>query len=183
MNTIEITKESYFSEGQHRTIYVDPRNSNFCIKIPKTGIESRSISREIKYLNRYSKNGASFLSMYHGKVETNLGTGYTFDLIRDDNGTVSQPLSKCRNLTGLEEKVYALYLQCVRKGVIIGDLHSRNVVAQMDKHSNFDLWVVDGVGNSDYLKICDYSAFFRKKKIIRSFIRLNRNLGLALEFN
>jgi hypothetical protein len=120
--------------------------------------------------------------MYHGLVDTNMGKGYRFDLIRDADGSVSSPLSKLHDLSGIEEKIHDLYLKCISDRVVIGDLHQGNVVAQINKDSSYDLWVIDGVGNSDYIKICDISKYFMRKKITRKFSRLAKSLGISLVF-
>jgi len=151
MKAIEITEKDLISEGNHRKIYAHPIDLDKCIKIPKVRLKNRSRDREIKYLLKYSKLSSDYLSMYLGDVATNLGTGYIFHLIRDANGAISSPLSKLRRLEGLEEKIYELYSKCLRDGVVIGDLHPGNVVAQMFEDSSYKLWVIDGAGNSDYV--------------------------------
>jgi len=49
--------------------------------------------------------------------------------------------------------------------------------------SKYDLYIVDGLGNSDFIKICDVSKIFLKKKLIRKFTRLTHSLNLKITFN
>ena len=180
---MNISEEYYFSEGKHRSIYVHPDNESLCIKIPKVRLTKRSIKREIKYLKKYQKRASHFLSMFHSTVETNRGKGYVFQLIRDENGAISMPLSECKNLVGLKEKIHALYWECINKNVIVSDLHTKNIVVQKNQDSSYQLWIIDGAGNSDYIKICDIFKYFAKKKTTRKFSRLSKNLGLTLNAN
>ncbi len=183
MKIVELTEKDLISEGQHRKVYAHPTNFDKCIKIPKTGFKNRSRDREIKYLLKYSKLSSNYLSMYFGDVVTNLGTGCIFHLIRDFDDSISRPLSKLNKLEGIEKKIHELHLNCVRHKVVIGDLHKGNIVAQMLEDSRYKLWVIDGVGNSDYIKICDFSKYFREKKINRKFSRLASSFDFQLKLD
>lgn len=119
--------------------------------------------------------------MYFGDVITNLGVGYIFHLIRDFDGSISRPLSKLDKLEGIEEGIHELYLNCIKDRVMISDLNKGNIVAQRFEDSSYKLWVIDGVGNSDYIKICDFSKCFMSSKVNRKFSRLARSLGFQLD--
>jgi|GEM_PF-3037769 len=119
--------------------------------------------------------------MYLGNVITNLGSGDLFHLIRNSDGSISKPLSELEKLEGIEEKIYDLYLECMKHRVVISDLNEGNIVAQMFGDSAYKLWIIDGVGNSDYIKVCDFSKYLLCKKMNRKFSRLARSLGFQLD--
>lgn len=183
MNSVHITERDILASGDTRKVYTHPEDPALCIKIPKPSLKRRTLRREIRYLRKYATRASSFLTLFHGTVDSNLGKGYIYDLIRDEDGSVSRTLAQCRDLDGLEEKIYDLYLTCLKNKVILSDMNLRNILARRGKGSDYDLWVVDGIGNSDYIKICDLSYYFMKKKMVRKFSRLNRCLGLSLVFD
>ena len=181
MKTLELSEKCFIAKGKHRKVYLHPTEFEKCIKIPRAGLKKRSRDREIKYLLKYSKLSSNYLSMYLGDVITNLGSGDIFHLIRDSDGSISKPLSELEKLEGIEEKIYDLYLDCMMHRVLIGDLNMGNIVAQMFGDSAYKLWIIDGVGNSDYIKVCDFSKYFLYKKINRKFSKLARSLGFQLD--
>ena len=181
MKTLELSEKYFISKGKHRKVYLHPTDSEKCIKIPRAGLKKRSRDREIKYLLKYSKWSSNYLSMYLGNVITNLGSGDLFHLIRNSDGSISKPLSELEKLEGIEEKIYDLYLECMKHRVVISDLNEGNIVAQMFGDSAYKLWIIDGVGNSDYIKVCDFSKYLLCKKMNRKFSRLARSLGFQLD--
>jgi hypothetical protein len=65
--------------------------------------------------------------------------------------------------------------------VLVSDLHPGNLLLQKLSANDYQLVMIDGFGNSDFIKICDYSRFFLKKKLIRKFKRMLLQIGLPTE--
>ena len=94
---IFIDKENYISEGKTRICYEHPDNKDLCIKVMKPAHkDAEFLIKEIQYYKKIqekNKNYAlTFFANYYGTIDTNLGLGYLFDLIRDHNGKISLPL-------------------------------------------------------------------------------------------
>ena len=83
-----------YGQGSHKKCFLHPHNKNLCIKLAYNRGGQKDLLREINYidvLNRRHKD-YSILPQYFGKVNTNLGTGYVFEIIRDYNGNKTQTL-------------------------------------------------------------------------------------------
>ncbi len=82
------------AQGNQRKYYQHPADSNKCIKISKQA-DNRSQQVEHNYYKKLEQRNVSWrtLSRHYGSVETNLGTGYIFKLIRDFKQKVSRTLS------------------------------------------------------------------------------------------
>ena len=180
---MHIPDKYYLAEGKHRKVYIHPDNPDLCIKISKDQPRNRSraTKRELTYLNTYKERVTCF-SFFHGVVESNLGQGYIFDLIRNEDGNISRQLSELTGLAGLEKKLTSLYQLFLNNGIIVGDLNAGSIVAREKKDGDYDLIIIDGTGNSDFIKICDYSKYFLRKKLIRKFNKLYRLLELPTSF-
>ena len=182
---LEISSQHYITEGSQRLLYKHPENQDLCIKIPKEDSNQRYVGREIKYTHKYQKK-LKWLPAYHGTIETTLGKGYIFDLVTNYDGSVAQSVQSLggqKSLEGLKEKVEELYQVYLNQGIVVSDMHSGNLVAKKITETEYELWIVDGIGNSDFLKVCDISKYFLKKKLIRKFGRLTQSLGLDLKFD
>ncbi len=182
---MNISKKNYIAEGSQRLVYQHPDNPNLCIKISKTDSNEHYIKREIKYTNKYTSR-FKFLPLYHGSINTNLGVGHVFDLVCNSDGAVSSTLLKEKHLFSsdqLAEKLRTLYELLLSNDIVLSDIHLENILVKKIDGSDEELWLVDGVGNSDFIKICDFSHFFLKKKLIRKFTRLSNALNLKISFN
>jgi len=185
MSDIHLNQTGYITEGSQRLIYAHPDHSELCIKVPKTESNQRYVSREIKYTQKY-QNKIKSIPAYHGIIQTNLGQGYVFDLVKNYDGSISQTLREYAEQGGdrdiIKQKIEALYDLFLIKHIIVSDLHAGNILVKHISETEFELWLVDGIGNSDFVKICDWFMFFHKKKLIRKFTRFSRGLGLEMTF-
>jgi hypothetical protein len=94
--TINVSDLEPFGTGAHRKCFPHPENPDQCIKViynPSTSAE-KEIVRELKYyevLNRTLKDWRG-VPRYYGQVQTDIGTGYVYDLIKNYDGTPAQTL-------------------------------------------------------------------------------------------
>ncbi len=93
---IDLSQCKPLGTGAHRSCYPHPENPNQCIKVlhDVTKRELRGINNEMRYykhINSYLKDWHC-IPKFHGTVETNMGTGYVFDLILDYDGSASATL-------------------------------------------------------------------------------------------
>ena len=175
--------------GSERKCYIHPRDKRKCIKITyKFGRRTAArCKREIKYSLKYSSlpYSSSSIPQYFGAVNTNFGYGNVFELVLDYDGNISKKLSEYIKTNepnnSLTDKISGLYQSFLQSRVIVSDLHPGNLVLQKSSADNYQLVMIDGFGNSDFIKICDYSRFFLKKKLMRKFTRMLAQLGLTNE--
>lgn len=177
-----------FGKGNHRECYVHPENENLCIKVVvDTKLSARQNLREQQYYLHLEKRHISWdmISKYHGDVSTNMGVGSVFDLVRDQDGEVSKTLSdyldskelsdqECNKLASL---LHLLKVYLVEQRVI-ARLAPRNIVCQRDNNEISQLSIIDNIGNSHLIPICNYDNFLARRKINKEWNRfLDRMLS------
>ena len=103
----------------------------------------------------------------------------------EPEGNISKKLSEYIKTNepnnSLTEKISDLYRLFLESRVLVSDFHPGNLLMQMPSVDDYQLVMIDGYGNSDFIKICDYSRFFLKKKLMRKFTRMLAQLGLPDE--
>ncbi len=181
-----IKDEHYISEGLARKCYYHPDNNNLCVKIGKPDVEVLHLYKEINYFKKIKNKDTSrfdyqFYAEYHGEVETNLGTGFVYSLVKDET---SQDISlTLRHYLEMKEAPFKddifvkaldrLKLQMIKHKVFVGDLRARNICCKILADNSLELIVVDGLGHRDFLPFADWFTFFAKKKVERRFLRSN----------
>lgn len=71
----------------------------------------------------------------------------------------------------LFEPLNRLKLYLLQNKIVTRDLNSSNIVCFINGSDNLKLYLVDGVGNADFIKIANYSSFYSRRKINRSWAR------------
>lgn len=121
---------------------------------------------------------------YHGDVETDLGIGSVFDLIVDCDGSVSKTLGDYISTSETTEAHYDNLLNSLNllkqylmeQRIITMTLAHRNVVCQRNESGISQLFVIDNIGNSDFVPICNYIGCLAKRKINRRWKRFEERL-------
>ncbi len=175
---INLDKSNLVGKGLHRECYRHPENENLCIKVVVFG-NADETRREKRYYRHIEKRNISWdmIPMFHGDIETSLGIGSVFDLILDYNGAVSKTLeyylssnekTEAHN-DGLSSSLYLLKDYLLQQQIITMALKPKNISCKKMDSGSFRLFVVDNIGNSDFIPICNYSKYFAKKKILRKW--------------
>ena len=171
--------------GAHRACYVHPGNPDLCVKI-LLARGREEMKRELSYYGFLAKRHVSWRALphFHGLVETNLGKGAVFELIRDDTGEISRTLEYYlanrehtrNNYHALSRALKDLKSALCEDNIITMTLKPKNIVFQRLAPGRGRLVVVDNIGNSDFVRICSYSAYFGRKKILRKWRRFESRL-------
>ncbi len=180
---LKITRENYLGEGEQKEVYIHPEKPELCVKFPKRDKKrkAKGLNREIRYTKQY-QDELPFLARYVGFTETDRGRGYLFEVVRNDDGSISKTLSSVRSELDqgdLSDKVEEMYRSLLSARAVVSDLHASNILVQKHEGDSYDLMLIDGFGNSDFIKICDYSQHFLKKKLIRKFTQLCKELQIS----
>lgn len=179
---INIDKSSLFGKGHHRECYRHPDTNNLCIKITTDGnLSAKQDKREKQYYKSLERRGVSWdmIPAYHGDIQTNLGIGSIYDLVLDEEGTVSKTLEHYlatteeteANYDGLLNSLHKLKEYLLKYRIITMTLAPRNISCQRDKSGIVRLVIVDNIGNSDFFSICNYSKRMAMRKISRRWKR------------
>lgn len=175
---ININKFSLVGTGLHRECHRHPENKNLCIKVIVKG-NAKESQREKKYYRHLEKRGINWdmIPMYYGDIETNLGLGSVFDLILDPDGAVSKTLefylsSNDKTETYYDDLSNSLYLlkeYLFQQRIMTMTIKPKNILCQKNDTDIIRLFLVDGIGSSDFIPVCNYSSYLAKKKISRKW--------------
>ena len=187
---IELDPHALVGKGLHRECFVHPGDPTRCIKIVVSGSGNEN-RREQGYYAELTRKGISWemLPRFYGLVETTLGEGAVFDLIRDYDGRISLTLRHylaSEQLTSLHDTALRDALQAL-KGyllehlIITMTLKPKNILFQMDSPETGKLVIVDNIGNSDFIPLVKYSSRLATWKISRKWRRFE--LSLRADFS
>lgn len=183
---IHIDPSGLVGKGKRRECYVHPQNRNRCVKIVVAG-DNKETSRELSYYDFLDKRNILWTNLprYYGTVETNLGTGYVFELIQDYDGKISKTLERYLSSTkdtesnchGLSQALALLKKYLIQHRIMTMELRPKNIAYRKINDSEGSLILVDNIGNSDFIPICKYIQFLATNKINRKW----RNFELRLK--
>ena len=131
------------------------------------------------------------LPRFHGLIDTSLGEGAIFDLVRDYDGRISLTLGHylaseqltSLHATALREALQALKRYLLEHRIITMTLKTKNILFQLDSPETGKLVIVDNIGNSDFIPVVKYSARLARWKIERKWRRLEHSLRVDYAAN
>lgn len=196
--------DSAFSSGGNRLCFVDPNNPLCCIKIarperaPERKRAEKSFPGNLRPLSYFDEN-ISDLAVYqrveksighdayqlmpkcYGYVETNLGRGLAFELIKDTDGQISMTLKQYVWLYGLNDALKPALNTFLHLWQSLGmpsrNLLLHNIVVQQDNitqdPSIIRLVVIDGLGWPDIVPFAYYFPPLARYKAGRKASRLH----------
>lgn len=177
---IELTPASLIGKGLHREVHVHPDDNTRCIKVVvNRGVEETK--REQAYYRFLQKRQINWglLPRFYGNVDTTMGKGAVFDLIRDADGEVSKTLEFYLEQPSLneseQEKIVSSLLATkqylIDQNIITMSIKPKNMVLQRHDHSPGKCIIIDNIGNSDVLPISSYVRWFGQRKIERKWAK------------
>ena len=182
--TIHLSPENYIGKGLHRKCYIHPEDPFKCIKINYNIGADIETNREVKYYKHLLKRQISWecLSKYYGSVDTDLGIGHVYDLIRDDDNSISISLENylkqslnAHELNELTTALINLKKALLNDRIITMTIKSKNILYQRRNCGN-RLVIIDNIGNSKLIKIDNYCNFLAKKSINRKWQRFIKDI-------
>lgn len=189
---LTMNPENLVGKGLHRECYSHPDNVNLCIKVVVNGNVKES-KREQKYYEFLEKKQTPWdvIPKFHGNIETNIGQGAVFDMIRDHDGSVAKTLEHYlvsdieteRYFCGLSQSFLYLKNHLLDHQIITMTIKPKNILYQKLSQKEGKLVVVDNIGNSDFFPIANYSRCFGSKKILRKWQRFEAALLKAYPEN
>ena len=182
---IELDPSHLFGRGTHRKCYVHPDDERLCIKITLDGGQ-RETAREIKYYRHLERRNISWdlLPRFHGCIETNLGMGVIFEIIRDYDGGISETLESYLGSSSLTEEDLVSLVRLLRslrdymmaQRIITRRLMAKNILYNKTDAGNARLVIIDNIGNTDLIPICSHISYFATRKIARKWQRFESDI-------
>lgn len=137
----------------------------------------KDLLREINYidvLNRRHKD-YSILPQYFGKVNTNLGTGYVFEIIRDYNGNKTQTLEDFITSSTLFAENFDLIVHLLKNlkdelyknEIITMVLFPENILFQKTDENTYRVRIVNDMGSAVLIPLEYHFKYFAHTKILR----------------
>jgi hypothetical protein len=182
---LKLESSALIGRGLRRECYFHPEDENKCIKIVVAGDHKETL-REQSYYRLLAKRNIAWerLARFYGNVETNLGEGAVFELIRDYNREVSKTLVHYfstdkkigRNDRYLCHALRELKRYLLKWNIVTISLKPQNIVFKKTNESGGFLVIIDNIGNSDFIPICNYVNWMAKRKIHRKWQRFEELL-------
>ncbi len=171
--------------GGVREVFQHPEDPGRCVKIVHDPRRWRSVNRECRYLRRYHRQGKPFTRMtrFFGWCPTNLGPGALFTLVRDHDGHCSRslasslpgaPADSCRRQLqplAIVELLSELHQHLLRHRIIVSDPALHNLVVHYPEPAKARLVIIDGIGNSSFIKMADWFGYWARRDINRKWRR------------
>ena len=180
-NFLELTEDLFYGAGRHKKCYLHPDNDNLCIKIAYNRGGQTDLLREINYikvLKRRNKN-YDLLPQYYGEIETNLGHGYLFEVIRNFDKSKSIILQEIllspslfkQNFDLTVKMVQALKSKLFDNEIITMGLFPENVILQKISANEHKVRIVNDMGSGVLIPLEYHFTYFAHTKILRRWTK------------
>ena len=177
-------------KGAHRVCYRHPFDQDKCIKVI-TATDDYVQRLECKYYQHLDAANISWkhLSRYYGDVETNLGVGYIYELIKDFDESISLPLTKYLNKKKSENTEFEtirnnlaeLKKYLVENKIVLRNLQPYNIVIQRTSPTDSLAVIIDNIGHhNNAYHLSDRFAFLARKDIQKKWKKFESGLNYKL---
>lgn len=178
----------YMDKALTKNVFLHPHNKNLCIKIAYNEGGQKDLIREINYIDVLKRRHKdySILPKYFGKVNTNLGTGYVFEIIRDYNNGRTQTLEDFITDLNLFSQNYSLIVRLLKElkeklyknEIITMVLFPENILFQKTDENTYRVRIVNDMGSAVLIPLEYHFKYFAHTKILRRwkmFLEVLRN--------
>lgn len=171
---IQLDDSLLYGQGSHKKCFLHPHNKNLCIKIAYNEGGQKDLIREINYIDVLKRRHKdySILPKYFGKVNTNLGTGYVFEIIRDYNNGRTQTLEDFITDLNLFSQNYSLIVRLLKEKlykneIITMVLFPENILFQKTDENTYRVRIVNDMGSAVLIPLEYHFKYFAHTKILR----------------
>ena len=174
---IQLDDSLLYGQGSHKKYFLHPHNKNLCIKIAYNEGGQKDLIREINYIDVLKRRHKdySILPKYFGKVNTNLGTGYVFEIIRDYNNGRTQTLEDFITDLNLFSQNYSLIVRLLKElkeklyknEIITMVLFPENILFQKTDENTYRVRIVNDMGSAVLIPLEYHFKYFAHTKILR----------------
>lgn len=182
---LNLSPDLLIARGYHRECYQHPEDKDRCVKIVVHG-GTEETRREQAYYRLLEKRLGDWrgIARFHGNVDSNLGSGAVFDLIRDEDNSVSRTVSQYLenpellplHREGIIRALVEFRNYQLKNNIQTMSLKPWNFVYQLNHDTRGKIYLIDSLGNADFIPICSFSEFFGQRKIRRKWLKFIRLL-------
>ena len=186
---LTLTEENILGRGTNKIVYYHPEDADKCIKFSLDKSDETDMQHELRF-RRICKDmiaRSTLLTKYYGTVDTNLGTGHVFELVRDYDGRLSETFLELLLREKTSPAVYKALAMFKEKlfeeQVITYKIFPDNFMIQRISAQESRIRIIDGIGMHVLFPLAYYSktiAHRRQKRIWEEFVkRLREEYGLT----
>lgn len=178
---IQLNKDKFYGKGTHKKCFIHPDNKDLCIKVAYNRGGQKDLNREINYIQvlRRRNKDYSILPQYYGKAETNLGTGYVFEIIRDYDGNKCKTLEDFITSNKLFSENFNLIVTLLKElkselynnEIITMVLFPENIIFQQTAENVYKVRIINDMGSSVLIPLEYYFTYFARTKILRRWVK------------
>ncbi len=180
---VKLTDFYRIARGSERTCYIYPGQPHKCIKVENPDCcKSKQQAREEACFSRLIQRKVPWehTPVYYGVVNTNLGRGLVFSLIRDFDGQISRNLQETieqRGISDIGPDMARLKTFFYKWSIITCDMNLTNFLVQWIRPGKKKVVMIDGLGNREFIPVSEVCAFMSAVKMRRRWRRFDRKLA------
>lgn len=176
MDMINLKEEDFVAKGNERACYIHPDDKNKAVKISYEQNLGRSKQSDLEiayYKELLKKRDMSWkhLPKYYGEIETDKGTGFIIELVRDYDGEISKSFAYYIDKYGVDKYKQELkkYKEYFLKYHIIFNygMMPKNILLRKESQNSSHLVLIDGLGDVTYFTFPNKIPYLADKKINR----------------
>lgn len=183
-----LTEKDILGKGTNKIVYYHPDDKNKCIKFSLDSADETDMQYELKFRkickNRVARS--TLLTKYYGTVDTILGTGHVFELVRDYDGRLSETFLDLflreKNSPAVFSALKMFKEKLFEELIITYKIFPDNFMIQRISEKESRIRIIDGIGMHVLFPLPYYSdaiAKRRQKRIWDEFLkRLQEEYGL-----
>lgn len=179
-----LTEDLLIGRGTERLCYRHPNTPELCIKVTHNHKnDKKQNSRDYAYYNNLEKRRIEWdhLPRCHGWVETNQGDGLIFDLIQNSEGIPLQSLTQLLDqrkttLEDLQNPLENLRKYLIKNLIFTSDLRDNNIVSNVENGKPTFLYIIDGLGHHDFIKIAAHIPPLGRVKVKRQWAKFMQRM-------
>lgn len=191
MNTLTLLEHHFIGSGANKKCFTHPNNEKLCIKIiysNNDGNSQKELQRELRYYQvlQNKNHSPKLLPNYYGEIETNLGIGYVYDVIRDYDKNISRNLDYYFSSPDLLEHNFANICYALKKmkeemlqeNLITMGLYPPNILYKKENEKEATLVIIDNIGTGSLIPLEYYFNFFARARVLRRWKRFMEDIEL-----
>ena len=167
-DTIILSDEFFIGMGGRQKTFVHPLDPSRCVKIEYNGT-IRDVEKELRYRRICADKlkNSKLITKYFGTVQTNLGTGYVYERVRDYTGNTSRDLGKFLgdadagkvSLQTVENVLLSFKEDFLRECIVTVDRNTANFMVQESPKGIYQVRIVDNIGTPVLIPLVYYFRF------------------------
>lgn len=175
-NEIILSDEYFIGMGGRQKTFVHPLDPSKCVKIAYSG-NVRDVEKELRYRRICAEHlkDSVLITKYFGTVQTNFGTGYVYERVRDYDGNTSRDLGKFLHdveaekvsLQTAENVLLKFKEDFLRECIVTVDRNTANFMVQEKSKDVYQVRIVDNIGTPVLIPLVYYFHFVAELKARR----------------